>query len=321
MYLCKSCSRYFSVNTDYSLNREAILLDHLDGISLRRLAVKYNISKSKCQRICFEELKKLPDNNQFSIENSKNFGSVLMPDAKYINVKGHKDKLAFLWAVDYFKHDFPVISLEQSESFVAWNRFFKRYQSLGKYYPIVVCDDNIALKLAALKSFPDVRIQTCYNHLKENYRRVLKVRSQSKYRHFMLLIESFLSSESISKKEFNKRLRHTFDLYHSDPLALSVLVDLKRKEPEIHTHRLIKHTPKTTNLIESFNSQLEARLVSLRSFQSYEHARLWLNGYVLKRRFTKFTDCKGKFKEFNGKKPIEITLNEEKNLVQVFKRV
>lgn len=321
MYLCKTCPRYFSIKTDHSLNREAILIDHLDGISLRRLAVKYNISKSKCQRICFEELRKLPDNNQFSIENTGNFGSVLMPDAKYINVKGFKDRLAFLWAVDYFKHDFPIISLELSESFKAWNRFFNHYREINTHYPIVVCDDNTALKVAAVKNFPSTKIQTCYNHLKENYRRVLKVRSQAKYRHFMFLIESFLCSENISKHEFNKRLRHAFDLYHHDRLALSILVDLKKRENEIHAHKLLKHTPKTTNLIESFNSQLEARLVSIRKFQSYEHARLWLNGYVLKRRFTKFTDCKGKFKEFNGRKPIEITLKEEKTLLQVFKKV
>ncbi len=309
------------MNTDYSLNKEAILLDHLDVLSLRRLAAKYNISKSKCQRICFEELKKLPDNNQFSIENNINFGTVLMPDAKYINVKGHKDKLAFLWAVDYFKHDFPIISLEQSESFEAWNSFFKKYEGIGNHYPVIVCDDNIALKLAAIKNFPATHIQTCFNHLKENYRRILKVRSQAKYRHFMLLIESILSSENISKKEFNRRLRHMFDLYHHDVLALSILADIKRKEKELHAHRLIKHTPKTTNLIESFNSQLEARLVSIRSFQSYEHARLWLNGYVLKRRFTKFTDCKGKFKNLNGKKPVEITLREDRVLTPIFKKI
>lgn len=297
------------------------MLDHLDGISLRRLAVKYNISKSKCQRICFEELKKLPNNNQFSIDNSRRFGVVLMPDAKYINVKGYKDKLAFLWAIDYFKHDVPIISLEQSENFGAWNRFFNHYNSIPTQYPIVVCDNNIALKIAALQNFPVTRIQTCYNHLKENYRRVLKVRSQDKYKHFMLLIEGMLCSEIISRQEFDKRFKHAYDLYHKDLLARSILIDIKNKEREIHAHKLFKHAPKTTNLIESFNSQLEARLVSIRSFQSYEHAWLWLNGYVLKRRFTKFTDCKGMFKEFNGKRPIEITLREERTLSHVFKKI
>ncbi len=299
------------------------MLDHLDGISIRKLAIKYGISKSKCQRICFEELKKLPDNNQYTLEHSGTFGKVLMPDAKYIKVKGFKDKLAFLWAVDYFYHDFPVISLAPSESYASWGRFFKQFEYINSHYDVIVCDDNTSLKLAAVRHFPLTKIQTCYNHLKENYRRILKVRSQSKYKHFMSLVEEVLCSEKISLEEFNTRLQTAFDLYHNDPLAFSIIMDLKKREKEIHAHRFLSCSPKTTNLIEGFNSQLESRLFSIRTFQSYEHASLWLNGYVLKRRFTQFTNCKGQFKNLNGKRPIEITLKKEKikNPPKIFKRI
>lgn len=266
MYLCKRCIKYFSVPTDYSLDKEAILLDHLDGISIRKLAVKYNISKSVCQRICFTELQKLPNNNDVTVQNSSRFGPVLMPDAKYINVKGYKYKFAFLWAVDYFNHDFPFISLANSESFAAWSKYFSQFKQLGSSsYNILVCDDNTALKLAAVSNFPLTRIQTCYNHLKENYRRVLKVRSQSKYRHFMGLIEIILCSEEIELEEFARRLKHAAELYSTDPLALSVILDIRKRAREIHAYRMLKDSPKTTNLIESFNSQLESRLFSLKT--------------------------------------------------------
>lgn len=246
-----------------------------------------------------------------------------MPDAKYINIRGYKEKFAFLWAIDYFYHDFPVISLAPSESFRSWNHFFRQFQHVENNYDVIVCDDNAALKLAAVKGFPLTKIQTCYNHLKENYRRVLKVRSQDKYRDFMTLVEGILCSEEISVAEFDHRLKHAFDLYQHDSLAYSVLNDLKRREKEIHAHRLLNNSPKTTNLIESFNSQLQSRLFSIRTFQSYEHASLWLNGYVLKRRFTPFTNCKGRFKDLNGRRPIEITLKDgqEKNLPKIFKKL
>jgi hypothetical protein len=44
----------------------------------------------------------------------------------------------------------------------------------------------------------------------------------------------------------------------------------------------ISGAPTTTNMIESFNSHLEARLKPLHRFRSFNHAKLWLNGYVLK---------------------------------------
>jgi len=66
--------------------------------------------------------------------------------------------------------------------------------------------------------------------------------------------------------------------------------------------------PRTTNLIEGFNSTtLALRLSSIRGFEKEEHARNYLNALILKRRFQKFTDCKGKFKHLNGRSPLEIS--------------
>lgn len=65
--------------------------------------------------------------------------------------------------------------------------------------------------------------------------------------------------------------------------------------------------PKTTNLIEGFNSTtLELRLSSIRGFEKEENARNYINALILKRRFTKFTDCRRKFKHLNGRSPLEI---------------
>jgi hypothetical protein len=65
------------------------------------------------------------------------------------------------------------------------------------------------------------------------------------------------------------------------------------------------HIPRTTNLVEGYNSHLESRLASLRGFGSDTTARDYLNALVLKRRFTPFTDCKKPFQHLNGKTPLE----------------
>ena len=67
MYLCKSCGKYFSIKVVHERFKNVDLLnDHLDGISFRKLGVKYEISKDKAYRIVLSELKALPKNNQFT---------------------------------------------------------------------------------------------------------------------------------------------------------------------------------------------------------------------------------------------------------------
>ncbi len=65
--------------------------------------------------------------------------------------------------------------------------------------------------------------------------------------------------------------------------------------------------PRTTNLIEGFNSTtMELRISSIRGFKKEKHARNYINAIILKYRFHKFKDCKTKFKTLNGKSPLEI---------------
>ena len=65
--------------------------------------------------------------------------------------------------------------------------------------------------------------------------------------------------------------------------------------------------PKTTNLIEGFNSTtLEMRFTTIRGFEKEKYARNYINALILKYRFHKFTDCRGKFKHLNKKSPLQI---------------
>jgi uncharacterized protein YaaR (DUF327 family) len=65
--------------------------------------------------------------------------------------------------------------------------------------------------------------------------------------------------------------------------------------------------PKTTNLIEGFNSTgIELRLSSIRGFEKEETARNYVNAMILKYRFHKFKCCKKPFTHLNGKSPLEI---------------
>lgn len=308
-YYCKLCTLHFSINTCF-VNTKIILNDHLDGLSFRDLSRKYSMSPMKAWRICEQELKKLPNNNQFTFNFCNQFSTTFVFDGKYFPVASEESDLVLLWGVDYFRHDIPVMFVAPSESYHSWSKFFFYFRIVNHYPQLIVCDDNTNLKMAARKNFPQVRIQTCFNHFKENIRRDLKVRSEVTYKVFMKRVEEVLT-EKMNDEAMNKKLFALLRDYSYDPVAVSVLTNIQRYRGELTAYRGIPQSPVTSNIIEGLNSHLEARLVSLRSFQSPAHAKLWMNGYVLKRRYTIYTDCKGKFRHLNGKRGVDLTKKPE----------
>ena len=51
----------------------------------------------KAWRICEEELKKLPNNNQFTFNYCNRFSSIFVFDGKYFNVADQKYDFVLLW--------------------------------------------------------------------------------------------------------------------------------------------------------------------------------------------------------------------------------
>ena len=304
-YFCKHCEKHFSVNPCFP-NTKAILSDHLDGLSFRKLGRKYGMSPMKAWRICEEELKKLPDNNQFTFRYCSQFSTTFVFDGKYFNVANQEYDWVLLWGVDYFRHDMPIMLVAPAESYHTWSKFFFYFRIIQHYPQLLVCDDNTNLKMAARQHFPAVRIQTCFNHFKENIRRDLKVRSDDTYKPFMRRIEDVLT-EKLSDDAMNRTLFALYRDFQKDPVALSVLTNIERYRAELTGYRGVSGSPVTTNIIEGLNSHLEARLQAIRSFQSVSYAKLWLNGYVLKRKYTVYTDCRGKFRSLNGKSGVQLT--------------
>ena len=316
VYFCKKCKKYFSVNVHF-IDTTSILIDHLNGLSYRRLADKYEMTKSTACRTVLSELTNLPQNNEFTKKYCNRFSQVLVVDGKYIHVKGYEKKIPLLWGIDYFTHDIPIFTLAPSENYQSWARFFSLYRIINYLPQLIVCDDNTSLKMAARYAFPKVRIQTCWNHYKENVRRELNVRSDSTYRYVSHAIDNILSGRQ-PVETFNRRFGNFYTKYGCDPIARQVLLNVEKNKEELLAYKWIRKSPYTTNLMECFNSHLESRLTPLKGFNSFADAQLWLNGYILKRRFTAFTSCTRKFRHLNGKKSIELTKKKEMILPSLF---
>ena len=70
-------------------------------------------------------------------------------------------------------------------------------------------------------------------------------------------------------------------------------------------------------MIECYNSHLNRRLKTIKGFKSFKHAKLWLNGYFIRRRLKKLTDCGGRFKKLNGRCSLQIASKNEIDISKI----
>lgn len=168
--------------------------------------------------------------------------------------------------------------------------------------------------MAARYIFPQVLIQTCQNHFLENIRRDLKVRTDPTYQAFVQDVKVELFTKKINRQDFNGKAYRLYRKYQHDPVACSYLVAIHKASNELTAYSQVKHAPKTTNINESYNSHIQARLKAIKSFQTYKNADKWINAYIIKRRFRIFRDCSKPFRYLNGKTSISFTLKKSLTL-------
>jgi transposase-like protein len=246
------------------------------------------------------------------------FCGILVVDGKYIRVKGYERKIPVLYGIDYLTHDIPTYILSQGESYQTCELFFKSLRLLQYPLQVVVSDDNANIYDAAQSIYPRVLSQICHNHYKETIRKNLHVRTDETYQPFMKDIEELFMKRR-SKEEFIHVAGKLFLKYKDESLCLSLLLDIQRRLPQLTAYMQEKNIPRTTNLIESYNSHLEGRLKTIKGFESFKHADSWLNGYFLKRRMQPFTDCTKQFKRLNGTASLQHSVTQPSSFIYLSK--
>lgn len=299
---------------------------HLKGTSIRTLATHIDRGLDATYTRLQNELRVLPHNNEVSEAycNLKRFCGALVVDGKYVAVKGYKEKIPFIFGIDYTTHDIPVCMLASSENFQALVQFFTKLKNMGYPLKSVTCDENEAIRMAAEYVFPDCIVQICHVHFLENIRRTLKTRSEDTYRAFLADMEQHIFRvEHLGKDRLEARIRWRSPRHQNDPLKIVVMQHIFHSSTKLTAYVRAKaflhvDCPKTTNLIESMNKQLNGRLKTIQGFKSFATAERWLSAWILRRRLTPFTDCRGKFKKLNGNPSIENTRKGGRKLPNFF---
>ena len=232
-------------------------------------------------------------------------------------MKGYDRKIPAIYGIDYFTHDIPTYILSETEGYKPLVNFFSSLRLLNYPLNTIVCDENMCIIDACKYVYPHAIVQLCQNHYKENIRRSLDITVNPHYEEFVHLIEDLFSFKRTTD-DFNRKAKNIFEQYKHDSLCSSIMIDMAKNEYLLGGWRNGHNIPITTNLIECFNSHLQGRLKTIKGFESFGHADLWLNGYFLRRRCKKFTSCAGKFKRLNGHNSLQISKKPDIDIPSYF---
>jgi transposase-like protein len=227
-------------------------------------------------------------------------------------VRGHKQKIPWLYAIDYETHDILFGILVQTEDEQAFLKFFQTLKTLNYPLKIVVADDRSSLPLALKKVFPETLLQLCQNHYLENIRQALHLRTDPTHRYFFNSLKKHVFDDYENNEKLNTALHYVLTKRCENILFRQMIVmDISKRRKELFAYKDIPNCPNNTNLIELFNSHFNARLRSLKGFKTKEHANLILNAMIIRRRTKEFTDCSPKFKHLNGKCSLQMAIKKQ----------
>jgi transposase-like protein len=248
------------------------------------------------------------------------FCGILLVDGKYVKIRGYKKKIPVIYGVDYLTHDIIHFVLGPSENYQLLLKFFSSLKLANYPLQVIVSDDNQNIPQACLKVYPTAIWQLCQNHYKHNLRITLNLSNDSTCKPFMKELETLFSGK-ISIEDFRSKASKIYNKYQENDLCKKVMLDIARRSPDLFGYLKLKNTPRTTNLIESFNSHLQGRLKTIKGFKSFKGANLWLNAYFVKRRLKPFTDCTKQFKKLNGRCSLQQTLKEGAEIKDILKLI
>jgi Transposase, Mutator family len=311
-YLCKACRQSFSIN--HGTTVPLLWIPHIDGVPFRKLGNENGLGGAQAYNRVTTELKQLPSNTELTktLCDPRRFSRILIMDGKYVKVKGYNAKIPFLYGIDYLTHDIPFGEIYASEDELAFSQFFSKLKELDYTPRIVVADDRAGLKQALHKVFPYAKLQLCQNHYLENIRKLLKVRTETRYQYFFESLKLHVFKRGTNEQRITQGLVHVMKNHaKQNKLLIDILLTIHDRQDLLFNYLQVTDCPNNTNLIELYNSHLNGRLKTIKGFQSLASAKLWLNAYLIRRRTKQLTDCKQKFKYLNKHASLELTIKKQ----------
>ena len=315
-FLCKLCRQRFSVN--HQSIPPVLWTSYIDGLPFRKLGYEIDLSPSQVYERVSKEMESLPLNTDISKDvcDSLKWSGILNLDGKYLKVleikETNKKSIPFLYGIDFLTHDIPLGILVPAENETAFLQFFQTLKDMGYPLRVVICDQVSSLKPALKQVFPEAMVQLCHTHYFENIRKALHIRTDPTYHHFFNSVLKHIFRLPKTHEERVIGFAHVYHVHAKGNLLLeAILADIEEHEEELFLYQTIDNCPATNNMIESSNSHLNGRLETIKGFQTFHSARVFLNAWMIRRRTKPFTDCDKPFKHLNGRCSLKEVLKDE----------
>lgn len=222
-------------------------------------------------------------------------------------------KQTWLVGVDTKTKDLPHYELAESENLADLVRYFKTLKQIGYPLKVLIRDGNWDIEKAAKIVFEDsFSTQLCLRHFTQSFKRRLKDEKKSYKEGTESLIQSI--KEALEEKEEKTCLEKVEEIIKSFTKKRKttetqqwIILELEKNIKVLTTHFNFKEEfLPYNNDVENLLRQLNLRLKTWGIFGNKENARHYLKTWALFRRFTPFTDCRGRNKIKNGKAPLEL---------------
>lgn len=334
-FFCKVCNSSFTAGRDHSSisgkYKRKITKDNLERGSHRILGRRYKHSKNTITKIIHEVVENTATSFDIAKKLKPEWSGTLSVDGKFIKAfdwyvktlkKKHNlsdDELhalhrkVWLCGIDYETGDLPHSALADSENRIDLILFYKQLKKNGYILQNLVSDGSPEILYAARKVYGnDFVFQLCIRHFLEGLKRLMieKESEQNIPQSETLIkdIQIIIQAKTLDIAEKNLELLKTKKHFYKTNIQKIILQQFKEKFDSLMSHLCYpeRNIPHTNNDIENLFKQLNLNIKSIGRFNKFWNAYHYLNAWALKRRFTKFTDCKGRRKHRNGKAPLEL---------------
>lgn len=260
------------------------------------------------------EIKQLPLNLELTQDlcDITRYSGILVLDGKYVKVRGFKRAIPYLYGIDYLTHDIPHGILTPAEDLISFRRILFDLKKINYPLQLLITDDRPGISEAIKQAYPWAKLQLCHVHYLENLRRVLKVRTDQEHHPFFNALRLYVFVKPRSMDEVTLGLNYVRINYAKNhSLRVAILIAIKQRLDHLFNYLSVPKSPNNTNLIELYNSHLNARVKPIKGFKTFQNAESWLNAYVLRRRTKPITDSKGIFKHLNTHASLELSIKKQ----------
>lgn len=311
-WFCYTCHKTFSNRKSIHSFKYAIQAAKeyfVSRASYRNTARQLHINRmtaySQIQAVC--QRTKFPW--ELSKELKPQWSGYLLIDSDQIIV--HNQPQFILVSVDGGTRDLPSTLVTQQQGVLDWECLIDTLIDIQYPFKAIISDGFPAILSAIKNKLPTIPHQLCIKHFYDETYRFFRYRQHrihidsKRTTLFMELLHHVLFSRSYLhfQGELNHLLNHP-KLAH--PVFKDHIQRLLHYIPYLTPHLIDPLIPRTTNIIENVISQLDLKINPIIKFGSHESAWNIIKHLVAWYRFKKFSNCKKRYQDHNGKAPLEL---------------